>query len=41
MVSPTFLHAGTLAMFEKAGFTPDRQIGKNKWVVRKTVRAKA
>jgi len=41
MVSPTFLHAGTLAMFEKAGFRPDRQIGKNKWVVRKTVRARS
>ena len=41
MVSPTFLHAGTLAMFERAGFKPDRQIGKNKWVMRKTVRAKA
>jgi predicted GNAT family acetyltransferase len=40
MVSPTFLHAGTYAMFEQAGFTPDRQIGKNKWVVRRTVRAK-
>lgn len=40
MVSPTFLHAGTLAMFEAAGFAPDRQIGKNKWVVRKTVRAR-
>lgn len=39
LVSPTFLHAGTLAMFEKAGFRIDRQIGKNKWVVRKTVRA--
>src|SRR5262249_53364189 len=30
MVSPTFLHAGTLAMFKAAGFTPQRQIGKNK-----------
>ena len=38
-VSPTFLHAGTLAMFEHAGFTPDRQIGKNKWVVRLDVPA--
>lgn len=41
MVSPTFLHAGTLAMFEAAGFATDRQIGKNKWVVRRRVRAKA
>lgn len=39
MVSPTFLHAGTLGMFEAAGFKPQRQIGKNKWVVTKTVRA--
>jgi GNAT superfamily N-acetyltransferase len=39
-VSPTFLHAGTLAMFEQAGFETDRQIGKNKWVVRKQVRGR-
>lgn len=38
MVSPTFLHAGTRAMFEAAGFKVDRQIGKNKWVVVKSVR---
>ncbi len=38
-VSPTFLHAGTLAMFEHAGFTRDRPIGKNKWVVRLAVPA--
>jgi GNAT superfamily N-acetyltransferase len=38
MVSPTFLHAGTLAMFEAAGFEIDRQIGKNKYVVRKRIR---
>jgi GNAT superfamily N-acetyltransferase len=38
MVSPTFLHAGTLAMFEQAGFAVDRQIGKSKYVVRKSVR---
>ncbi len=37
MVSPTFLHAGTLAMFESAGFAIERRIGKNKWVVHKTV----
>ncbi len=39
-VSPTFLHAGTLAMFEAAGFVKDRQIGKNKWVVSTTVPTK-
>ena len=39
MVSPTFLHAGTLAMFEAAGFVRQRQIGKNKWVVTKPIRA--
>jgi len=38
---PMALHAGTLAMFERAGFAPDRQIGKNKWVMRKTVRARS
>jgi GNAT superfamily N-acetyltransferase len=38
-VSPTFLHAGTLGMFEQVGFERDRQIGKNKWVVRRRVRA--
>ncbi len=36
--SPTFLHAGTLEMFERAGFERERKIGKNKWVVRKRVR---
>lgn len=41
MVSPTFLHAGTLDMFQAAGFAVDRQIGKNKYVVRRTVRAPA
>ena len=39
MVSSTFLHAGTFEMFAAAGFETDRQIGKNKWVVRKRVRA--
>jgi GNAT superfamily N-acetyltransferase len=38
-VSPTFLHAGTLAMFEAAGFDNQRQIGKNKWVVTKRISA--
>jgi GNAT superfamily N-acetyltransferase len=36
-VSPTFLHAGTLGMYEQAGFAKQRQIGKNKWVVVKRV----
>lgn len=40
MVSPTFLHAGTLSMFEQAGFGKARQIGKNKWVVTKRVHTK-
>lgn len=39
MVSPTFLHAGTLQMFEAARFAVGRQIGKNKWVVSRLVRA--
>lgn len=38
-VSPTFLHAGTLALFEAAGFAKVAQIGKNKWVVRRQVAA--
>lgn len=38
-VSPAFLHAGTLSLFEAAGFSRERQIGKNKWVVRRTVGA--
>lgn len=32
-----FLHGGTLAMFERAGFQRERKIGKAKWVVRKVV----
>jgi GNAT superfamily N-acetyltransferase len=39
-----FLHNGTRGMFERHGFKPLRQIGKNHWVVEKTVakpRAKA
>ncbi len=40
-VSPTFLHAGTLAMYEKAGFVKQRQIGKNKWVVTRRVQRAA
>ena len=38
-ISPTFLHAGSLAMFEAAGFGRQRMIGKNKWVVLTTVPA--
>jgi hypothetical protein len=36
-VSASFLHNGTLAMFEAAGFVPDRRIGKDRWVVRRGV----
>ena len=35
--SSSFLHNGTSAMFEKAGFRFERHIGKNKTVMRKTV----
>lgn len=34
------LHGGTLAMFEREGFTRDRKIGKNKWVVHRSVAAR-
>lgn len=34
-----FIHNGTIAMFERAGFRRARQIGKNRWVVRKVVGA--
>jgi hypothetical protein len=33
------MHGGTLAMFERVGFSADRRIGKNKWVVRRTIAA--
>ena len=36
-VSAAFLHNGSVPMFEKEGFTRDRQIGKNHWVVIKLV----
>ncbi|CAN5160766.1 hypothetical protein BH23ACT9_BH23ACT9_28110 [soil metagenome] len=36
-VSSSFLHNGTLAMFEAQGFERDRRIGKNRWVVRRMV----
>ncbi len=32
-----FLHSGTLAMFERAGFGRARRIGKATWVVRRVV----
>jgi hypothetical protein len=32
-VSGSFLHNGTVAMFERHGFTRSRQIGKHRWVV--------
>lgn len=35
--SSSFLHNGTRAMFEKAGFTFERNLGKNKTVMRITV----
>jgi GNAT superfamily N-acetyltransferase len=37
-VSGSFLMNGTLAMFERHGFTRDRKIAKDRWVVRKKVR---
>ena len=36
-VSGSFLHNCTLQMFERHGFERDRQIGKHRWVVRRTV----
>ncbi|MCT9821090.1 GNAT family N-acetyltransferase [Microbacterium sp. W1N] len=39
--SSSFLHNGTRAMFEKAGFTFERHIGKSKTVMRTTVAANA
>lgn len=38
-VSGSFLHNGTLAMFEQQGFARTRKIGKNRWVVRRDVEA--
>ena len=35
--SSSFLHGGTLAMFERLGFERVRTIGKTQWVVRKVV----
>lgn len=39
--SSSFLHNGTLAMFERQGFTRDRSIGATRWVVRRTVEGTA
>jgi GNAT superfamily N-acetyltransferase len=36
-VSGSFLHNGTVAMFERQGFERVRPIGKNHWVVAKVV----
>ena len=36
-VSGSFLFNGALSMFEKHGFEPVRQIGKNRWVVMRIV----
>ena len=36
-VSASFLHNGTLAMFESHGFERTRRIGKHHWVVTKVV----
>lgn len=36
--SSSFLHNGTLAMFERQGFKRARRLGKNHWVVGKAVR---
>jgi GNAT superfamily N-acetyltransferase len=38
-VSGSFLHNGTLAMFEAQGFERTRRIGKNRWVVTRAVTA--
>jgi GNAT superfamily N-acetyltransferase len=40
-VSSSFLHNGTLAMFEQRGFRRVRRLGKNHWVVAKRVRKAA
>ena len=36
-ISSSFLHNGTLAMFEQQGFERTRRIGKTRWVVRRVV----
>lgn len=37
-VSGSFLHNGTIAMFDRHGFTRSRQVGKHHWVVSRTIR---
>lgn len=37
-ISSGFLHNGTLAMFERAGFKRSRRLGKDRWVVIRRVR---
>jgi GNAT superfamily N-acetyltransferase len=37
-VSASFLHNGTVTMFERHGFARDRRLGKSHWVVSKIVR---
>ncbi len=36
-VSGSFLHNGTVAMFERHGFIRNRQIGKYRWVVERVI----
>ncbi|GEM_PF-3954612 len=36
-VSGSFLHNGTVAMFERHGFTRSHQIGKRRWVVSRLI----
>jgi len=36
-ISSSFLHNGTLALFERHGFAPTRRLGKNHWVVTRRV----
>jgi GNAT superfamily N-acetyltransferase len=38
-VSASFLHNGTVSLFERQGFRRARRLGKNHWVVAKVVRA--
>jgi GNAT superfamily N-acetyltransferase len=37
-VAASFLHNGTVSMFERQGFERTRRLGKNHWVVAKVVR---
>jgi hypothetical protein len=36
-VSSAFLHNGTVALFERHGFTRGPQLGKHHWLVRRVV----